>query len=156
MNLKSNKTLAIGAILTIVLLILIIIVFQGNKKPIVKTETKDNSAEQIVIPTTDSSVMVDLLSLQGKKEMTLKIKGVPSKTQSIDYELSYLTQQQGLQGIIGTITLQNNESNYEKQLTLGTCSSGKCVYHEVVGKIKVTLKFSGEYGEKMFEKEFNL
>jgi len=57
--------------------------------------------------------------------------------------------------VIGTIAL-NSESEYLKKITLGTCSSGKCVYHEVVGKIKVSLKFTGSYGEKIFEKEYEL
>ena len=82
----------------------------------------------------------------------LKVGNIPKNTQSIDYELSYQTAQQGLQGVIGTVT--SEKDNFEKKLTLGTCSSGTCVYHQVVGKIKLTLKFTGEYGEKIFEKEY--
>lgn len=153
---NKNTVLGGGVILLLVALLLVVVLSRGNNKPAVTSEKQTNPTEQTAIPTVDTSVKVDLLPRDGKKEMTLTIKGMPTKTQSIDYELSYLTKQQGLQGIIGTITLQTAESEYEKQLTLGTCSSGKCVYHEVVGKIKVTLKFSGEYGEKLFDKEFDL
>ncbi len=109
---------------------------------------------EMVIPTIDSSVKVDLTSVNGK-EVALSITGIPSGTNSIDYELSYLTAQQGLQGVLGTIQI-DNVSEYDKKLTLGTCSSGACVYHQVVGKIKLTLKFNSDRGEKIFEKEFEI
>ncbi|MCX6732529.1 MAG: hypothetical protein NTV98_03230 [Candidatus Roizmanbacteria bacterium] len=82
-------------------------------------------------------------------------KSVPNGTTSVDYELSYDTKGQGKQGVIGTISSISGNS-FEKQMTLGTCSSGRCVYHEVIGAIQVTLKFTGEYGEKVLSKEFTL
>lgn len=109
---------------------------------------------EMIIPTIDSSVKVSLTSVNGK-EVSLSITGIPSGTNSIDYELSYQTAQQGLQGVLGTIQI-DNESEYDKKLTLGTCSSGACVYHQVVGKIKLTLKFNSDKGEKIFEKEFEI
>ena len=107
-----------------------------------------------VIPTVDSSVQVDLVKSSTSKDVTLKIQGIPTDTQAIDYELSYEEKTKGLQGAIGSISVTSNEKTFSKQITLGTCSSGKCVYHEVVGKIKVTLKFSGPYGEKAYENEY--
>ncbi|PIX68825.1 hypothetical protein COZ40_01200, partial [Candidatus Roizmanbacteria bacterium CG_4_10_14_3_um_filter_39_13] len=106
-------------------------------------------------PTVDSSTVVTLKSLQGNKEILLEGKGVPSGTSSIDYELSYDTQGQGKQGVIGTIS-DITGNTFEKQMTLGTCSSGRCVYHEVIGSIQVTLKFTGDYGERILVKEFSL
>ena len=108
-----------------------------------------------VIPTVDSSVEVTLESALGNKEVTLSINNIPKNTKTIDYELSYQTEKQGLQGVIGTIKL-DNEKSYQKKLTLGTCSSGTCVYHTVIGKIKLNLRFTGDYGERVFEKEVSL
>jgi hypothetical protein len=150
---KLNKNFYIGGLIVLVLLVAGVFIFsrkQDNKAIVTNASPTDQ-----IIPTIDSSVKVDLTSTTGGKEVILTIKSIPLGTNSIDYELSYQTAQQGLQGVIGTIT-PAGESNYEKKLTLGTCSSGTCVYHQVVGKIKLTLKFNSDSGEKIFEKEYGL
>jgi hypothetical protein len=119
------------------------------------TEQPQKREEVGAIPTVDASTTVALSALPGNKEIVLKSAGVPNGTTSVDYELSYDTKAQGKQGVIGTISSITGNS-FEKQMTLGTCSSGRCVYHEVVGSIQVTLKFTGEYGEKVLSKEFSL
>lgn len=149
MKLKKPQLVLIGG--TIIVLLLVGNLIVKGMKPVQK-RSEDVQPTEAIIPTLDSSVKVDLTSSLGGKEVMLEIKHIPTDTRTIEYELSYQTRQQGLQGVIGTIML-NNESKYEKRITLGTCSSGKCVYHEVVGKIKLTLKFTGGYGDKLFEKE---
>lgn len=152
MKLNKRGALVLGGIIVVVLL------FGGVfllRKGSTKTATSPEQPTEAVVPTIDNSVQVDLTSSSGGKEVVLAVKNIPQGTQTIDYELSYQTKQQGLQGVIGTITL-NNESQYQKTITLGTCSSGKCVYHEVVGKIKLSLKFTGSYGEKIFEKDYEI
>ncbi|PIP15161.1 hypothetical protein COW98_04980 [Candidatus Roizmanbacteria bacterium CG22_combo_CG10-13_8_21_14_all_35_9] len=150
---KINKNvLIIGAVL---LVLLAIGYWLLGRKNIPKNNQETISPTEIVLPTIDSSVKVDLQSVSGGKDVTLSINNIPSGTDSVDYELSYQTAQQGIQGVIGTIDV-SNQSDYEKKITLGTCSSGTCVYHQVVGKIKLTLKFTGDYGEKLFEKEYEL
>jgi len=152
---NSQKKIVIILLLVIILVIGFILVNISNKK----TEKKpvNNQVEtESVVPTTDASTVATLNSSNGGKEGILKIKGIPNHTVSVDYELSYSTKQQGFQGVIGTISPDNTEKVFEKKITLGTCSSGKCVYHEVVGVIKTTLKFSGDYGVKILEKEFTL
>ncbi|PIY72367.1 hypothetical protein COY87_01295 [Candidatus Roizmanbacteria bacterium CG_4_10_14_0_8_um_filter_33_9] len=152
---NSQKKIVIILLLVIILVIGFILVNISNKK----TEKKpvNNQVEtESVVPTTDASTVATLNSSNGGKEVILKIEGIPNNTVSVDYELSYSTKQQGFQGVIGTISPDNTEKVFEKKITLGTCSSGKCVYHEVVGVIKTTLKFSGDYGVKILEKEFTL
>lgn len=129
-------------------------VFFSQQKPKV-TPQASKKEELGAIPTVDASTTVTLSALQGNKEIVLKSAGIPNGTTSVDYELSYDTKAQGKQGVIGTISDIVGNS-FEKQMTLGTCSSGHCVYHEVVGAIQVTLKFTGEYGEKVLSKEFTL
>lgn len=146
--------LGMGAVSLVVLLIILNNVFIKSSKSGTEFLTPTEVVEQ-PIPTVDSSVEVSLTPIIGGKEITLLISNSPNGTKSIDYELSYQTAQQGLQGVIGTIQIQG-EKSYEKQLTLGTCSSGACVYHNVVGAIEVNLRFIGDYGEKIFEKEFEI
>lgn len=155
-KIKASKPLLLVVGISVVVLIIVGLML------VRRTKSTDNSGVQPsqsaspeAIPTVDASVKVNLKRSSGGKDVVLSIDGIPSGTQSIDYELSYQTEKQGLQGVIGTIK-SNSESTYLKTLTLGTCSSGACVYHEVVGAVKLNLKFSGGYGERLFEKEFTL
>ncbi len=140
-------------LLSVVVLIIISAKFfiKSKNTPGAGTVTPTEVVEQAV-PTIDSSVNVSLTKIAGGKEVSLSVAGIPSGTKSVDYELSYETEKQGLQGVIGSIKI-GSEKSFEKQLTLGTCSSGTCVYHQVTGPIKLDLRFSGDYGEKTFEKE---
>ena len=92
----------------------------------------------------------------GKKDAELKVDAVPPGTQTVEYELSYQEKQKGLTRRFGYGHTGRNQIDFNKQITLGTCSLGRCVYHEVVGKVKATLKFSGSYGDKIFEKEYEM
>lgn len=148
----QKKLLLIGGVVVLVLLTIYLLVAgkKGNKPA-----TSLEAPTEVVVPTVDSNVKVDLIS-SNRKEATLIIRGIPSGTNSIEYVLSYGTVEGGLQGINSTITLANNEREFTKQITLGTCSSGTCVYHNIKGKIKVELKFNGNYGEKIYEKEYEI
>jgi hypothetical protein len=149
---KKNTLWIVGGI--VILIGIGLAIFFSQKKPTV-TEQPQKKEEVGAIPTVDASTTVTLTALQGNREIVLKSSSVPNGTTSVDYELSYDTKAQGKQGVIGTISdIKGN--NFEKQMTLGTCSSGRCVYHEVVGAIQVTLRFTGEYGEKVLSKEFTL
>lgn len=151
---KQKKIAVIAAVVIVILLIGGYLMFGRNKTE--KPQAGEQLPTEVVIPTVDGSVKVDLVSSSLGREIVLQLKSIPNRTKSIDYELSYQTKQQGLQGVIGTIQLSRGENEYDKKLTLGTCSSGTCIYHEVVGKIRLNLKFSGNYGEKVFEKEYEV
>ena len=142
---------------TILTILIIGAVLISSRKPeIKKPGNEELLPTEVIIQTIDKSVKVSLISSSLGKEVTLQIKGIPSGTETIDYELSYQTAQQGLQGVIGTLQLKPAESEVDKTLTLGTCSSGTCVYHQVTGKIRLNLRFTGEYGDKVFEKEYQI
>ncbi len=149
----NKRYLIIGIVVVFLLIGIVGFVIKRNQIP--NSAINQPSPTEEVIPTIDSSVVVDLISLSTGREVQLTIGKIPSGTSTIDYELSYQTAKQGLQGVIGTITL-NKESDYKKNLTLGTCSSGTCIYHQVIGKINLTLKFNGSYGERIFEKDFEI
>lgn len=153
----KNKTPLViaAAVVLAVVIIAVPMLLKGNAK---KPEPQTGGALQETsdaVPTVDPSVKVDLKPSSTKKEVTLSLAGIPAGTASVDYELSYEEKTKGLQGVIGVIPLSGQDT-FEKKITLGTCSSGRCVYHEVVGKIKLSLKFSGSYGDKMFEKEYDI
>lgn len=107
-----------------------------------------------VIPTIDGSVKISLTGLTGKKEALLSIKNIPANTTELEYILSYETIEGGLQGVNSTAEI--TEQNFEKKITMGTCSSGTCVYHNIKGKIKVELIFKGNNQDKYFTKEYEI
>jgi len=149
---NQNKIIIIGlAILGVVLVSFILFnKSNGNKKKV----NDENFPTEALIPTVDSSVKATLEKTSSGKEVILKINNIPKGTTAIEYQLSYKTVAQGLQGVMARISLKEGESDIEKKVTLGTCSSGSCVYHEVVGKIQLSLNFSGDYGERVFNKDY--
>ena len=120
------------------------------------SEEEELLPTEVVIPTVDKSVAIDLVSSSLGREVVLQIKNIPAGTETVEYELSYQTKQQGLQGVIGTVELKSDQSEVDKRLTFCTCSSGTCIYHQVVGKVRLNLRFTGDYGDKVFEKEYQL
>lgn len=155
---SGNTHLIIIGVAIVVLVGIGFIMMSGSKKTAQQTPTKklDNTE---LIPTVDASVKVDIKPTNGSKELIISVKSMPNGTETVDYELSYQTEAQGLQGIIGTVTPKEDASSFtevEKKVTLGTCSSGTCVYHKITGPIKVSLKFGGSYGERLYEKDYTL
>lgn len=153
--LKDKKMLGIVIAGVCLVVLVAVVFFMRGKSATTKSPTALSPTAE-AIPTVDASVHVNLAYSVPGKEAKLTVEAVPADTTSMDYELSYQTAKQGLQGVIGTIASDSQKTSYEKKLTLGTCSSGTCVYHEVVGKIQVTIRFNGSYGEKLFQKDFSL
>lgn len=153
--LQNKKMMAVVGIVIIIVLIVVGRVLLGGSRVTTEAPTEVLPTEEL-IPTIDPSVAVDLASKTEGREVTLSVNGIPQGTDSIEYSLSYETIKQGIQGVIGTVSLEGGEKSYSKDITLGTCSSGTCTYHDVSGAITLSLKFTGSYGERLFEKEYNL
>lgn len=154
-NIQNKKYIIGGVVFFAVLLIVGFFIMSGSKKTTEETSKKDVLPVSEVIPTIDSSVKVDLVSQKSNKEVLLTIKDIPSGTIDIEYELSYLAKKTLPKGVLGTVDV-SGKTNIEKTITLGTCSSGTCVYDEGVDTVKVSLKFNNDSGSKIFEKEFSL
>lgn len=152
MKLNRRTILIIGGVL-IVLFILFGYKFANKRKAIIVNNEQATSLDGIV-PTIDSSVKINLTAESGKKEVLLSIKNIPLNTTGLEYILSYETVEGGLQGINSTAEITKRD--FEKKITLGTCSSGTCVYHNIKGKVKVELIFKGNKQDKYFTKEYEL
>lgn len=150
----KNKQVVIGIAIVLVIAIGAFIMMNNNKQKAMQEEVVAEEEEEAPIPTVDSSVKVELNALNNDHEVEIAVSAAPKGTETIDVELSYETADKGLQGAIGTIMVKDGAGT--KKITLGTCSSGTCVYHEVTSEIKVYLKFNGDYGEQIFEKNFKI
>lgn len=151
----KNKPFMIGGIVVIILVLIFGFTTLTKNKSKTADTTQNVLPQGEVVPTVDSSVEVGVVSSNDNKEITLTINNSPKGTTSIEYELSYNAKGNVPKGVIGTIDMTNGE-NIERKITLGTCSSGKCIYDEGVTDIKVSLKFNGDYGARSFEKDFPL
>ena len=140
----------IGGVILVILIFVGFILLPG--KP--KVNNEKTTPVDGVIPTIDSSVKISLTALTGKKEVLLSIKNIPINTTGLEYILSYETVEGGLQGVNSTAEITGRD--FEKKITLGTCSSGTCVYHNIKDKIKVELIFKGNNEDKYFTKEYSI
>lgn len=152
---KNNKNLLIAAGVILVVLIVGFFVLNLSKGKKAMTDKEEVLPQQEALPTVDSNVSVDLTADKAKQQVTLTIDGIPSGTESIEYELSYNAEGDIPKGVIGTIPVEG-ESSVERDITLGTCSSGTCVYDKGVSSINVSLKFQTSAGASLFEKEFEI
>lgn len=73
--------------------------------------------------------------------VNLKITNLPDDVKDVDYELVYLSSQVE-KGQIGTYYV----SKAKNDITLGTCSSGKCVYDQGIttGTLTITYETNGQ------------
>lgn len=151
-----DKNKLIVAVAVIVLLLLGGFFFLSNRGN--KAQQSQNQTQSDVIPTVDASVKVDLSAKDATKHtIVLSIKNMPPQTNAIEYELSYETAQQGLQGVFTPEPVAVKDGrDFTREIVLGTESSGHYVYHQVKGNITLSVKFHGAYGQKLFEKEFPL
>lgn len=154
MNSNTKQYVIIGAVL-LVLVGVAIFVMTGMGRGKEQANEKETVFEKPtnVIPTVDSSVMVDI---KGNKDAVITVKGIPAGTEEIEYDLTYDTSTGSVEGVFGSIEISGDEGTVEKDIMFGTESSGVKRYHQITGKVKGTFKFSGEYGQKLLEKEFSV
>ncbi len=151
---QKNKLVIFGIIALLLIGGIAAFAMNGNKNQAPQEEITAEEEEEAPIPTVDASVKVEVTPVNNGREVEIAISNAPEGTEDIDVELSYETEDKGLQGAIGTITVEDRAGS--KKITLGTCSSGTCVYHTVSSDVKVYLKFNGEYGEQIYENNFSI
>lgn len=105
----------------------------------------------------DPNIKVNLKPADLGKTLTLTITDYSFDITSIEYELTYQTENNKQEGVFGQIKLENREKSIQRELTLGTCSSGVCRYHKLIdGLGLLTIKFNSPGGASRFQKEFKL
>jgi len=161
---KNKKILiAIGLIVGAIVLVGVIINLTRPKTSVSVTKKTSKLAESQIdseaIPTVGPEVQVKIVSIDPKKVVKLVVDGVPSNTTSLEYEFIYSTSEQDSEGVFSTAKpkegLKSFPKSFEREITLGTCSRNVCRYHIITSKITVRLKFEGDYGSKLFQKDFD-
>ena len=143
------------AIVAVVVLVVLtgLVVFGMNRSSSKDAQgTEQVLEESETIPDVDSSVEVTLTPQNGGKEVVIAVENPPEGTDTIEYQVTYNEKTKGPQGAIGEIDMDELVAD----VTLGTCSSGTCVYHDVEGDVELLLTFEGTYGKQKFEKSYSL
>lgn len=110
----------------------------------------------VYFPEADPKIIVELTPLDKAKTVSLSISNFSTDITSIEYELTYQSELKK-EGVFGTIKLDGVQTSIQRELTLGTCSSGKCVYPTIIGdKGTLTIKFYSKTGPSRFQKEFTI
>lgn len=158
-----NKKIMIGGVIVLVVALIATWGFLSSKSELEVTKVKDQefseaSDDLMAIPTVTSDVKVSLESVNPKKVIKFVVEGVPPGTKSIEYELTYSTKDQDSQGVFSTAKPDKGDStfgsDFEREITLGTCSKNVCKYHDITSDIAVSLKFEGSYGARIFNKSY--
>ncbi len=154
----KNKT---ALIISLVVLVLVIVggylLVKSMFKPAEQTQTQEEPT--VNLPPVDESVKVDLKRAGDGKSVNLTVSNIPDNTESIEYEMNYITSAGLPKGAIGKIKSSDMQGKTEvtKNVLLGTCSTGgKCTYDTGVTKVNLVLKFNITGGAKQFTKEFPL
>ena len=121
-----------------------------------KEEEEISPTPTVVLPTITDEVKVTLKPINQNREVVLSIVNIPSDIKIVEYEMSYETGKGLLKGVNGRIKLKG-EREISREIKLGTCSSGKCVYDEGVTSINLSLRFSdANNASSIFQKEYQL
>lgn len=150
---KNKKVLIIVGIFVVIMFLGVLMVINGlNKKALSDQQTLPKSE---ILPTVDSSVQVTLTANETKNKVALRAENFPNGTKTLEYELSYETAESTEGASTLPIDVAGTDS-FEREIRLGTCSASVCRDHVGVKKIKVNILFTGNYGKKIFEKEFDI
>ena len=134
-------------------LVLAAVYFFVIRKPATEETEEEGSIEVSLI----DRPIASLTPSQDGHWLKLRIEKLLSGADSLDYELLYTLPDGRTQGVPGTIDLKG-ESQIERDLLLGSESSGKFRYDEGVKEGTLTLRFRNEKGKLLvkFSTKFHL
>ncbi len=155
---KKNLTIVAVGVVVVIGLVSVLLLSSKSSKTSQKTSGSNLPVTSEVVPTVDASVMVSVKYLNAAKhDLVLDIKGLPSGTETVEYQLSYNTKSRGVQGVFPDEPVDvKGKSEFSRQFFIGSESSGAKTYDVIDGPVTVSIKFNGNYGAKSFEKDFNL
>lgn len=161
----KQKKIIIGVVCAVVVIFGVWFASNSNNKN--KGQATENILEnEPTIAPVDSSVIVKLEEAARKGEVRITIENAPNGTKKAEMELTYNRAARAEDdtdsdvipdGVLTGCDFRSGLRSCVKEgITLGTCSSGVCRYHSVVGNVKLSIIFSGSYGDRSFEKEYQL
>ncbi|MDO8599991.1 MAG: hypothetical protein Q7R44_01085, partial [bacterium] len=149
-----NKYLPIIGVVVIGLGIAAGAFFFFNKKDAVNSPSGSADDDEVTLKELpmDDRPYATLTPRTDGHEFHLTIEKIAKGSTSVEYELVYKNADGVTQGVPGTIKFKG-EKKIERDLLLGSCSSGKCKYDEGVEEGTFTLKLRDEDGKLITKME---
>lgn len=113
-----------------------------------KNKSTDEEDEVVVELPFDKRPVVSLTPSADGHWLKLKVEKVDKTTNMLDYELLYSLPDGRTQGVPGSVTL-NGKDMFERDLLLGSESSGKFRYDEGVKNGTITIRLRDKKGKLM-------
>jgi hypothetical protein len=152
-----SKKIGIGLLVGLSIVGILIFVVMKILAPAEKPVTEDTVPTPTeALPTVPDSVKVSLTAKNDNHVVLLGVVGLPDGTQSVEYELTYTTAAGLPRGVLGKIAVNGQSQVKRDDITLGTCSSGKCVFDQGVSAVSLTLKINSDKGSSVFSKSYSL
>lgn len=126
-----------------------------EKEKVTATEKEETTLKELAL---EERPYVSLTPRVDGRELHLIVAKLPKDAVSMEYELVYQIASGITQGVPGNVKNITGKSSIERDLLLGTCSSGKCRYDEGVEEGTFTLRFRDNKGKMVyrFETGFHL
>lgn len=121
--------------------------------------TSEESIEEQAVQITPEEIGLELTPNADGTEVVMEITDV-SKFNSFEYEMNYDAEVEGEvvpRGAIGSGEINPGESSITREITIGTCSAGKCKYDKGVTKITFIIRLNLKDGQTgIVKKELGL
>ena len=142
----QNKLALAGIAAVIVMVIIVGFIFMQNSKKATVAEDEP-TLEETAIQMTAEDIGLVLTPNAANTEITMEITDV-SKFNSFEYEMNYDAQVDGEmvpRGAIGSGEVEGD--SIKREITIGTCSSGKCKYDTGVNKVSFIIRLNLKDGQ---------
>lgn len=144
----KNKLALAGVAAVLVVAVIAGFVFMQNS-----SKTEENTEEEIIeeqaIEISPEEIGLELTPNANNTEVTMVINDV-SKFNSFEYEMNYDAEVDGEivpRGAIGSGEVNPGETSITREITIGTCSSGRCKYDTGVTKISFIIRLNLKDGQ---------
>jgi len=151
----KNKNLSIALVVGFVLLVAGIVFFFLRPKKEVAQEVQpvEKTRLEITDVPLEERPFLALNPINGGKEIGVEISNF-GQVESVEYELTYMSEGFS-RGAIGSVKIDSEEA-IEKELLLGSCSSGTCKYDKGVEGGSLTLRIKDDEGTKKLISDWQL
>lgn len=157
LNLMKNKIALAGIGAVLVVAIIVGFIFMQNSKKAAQENGIEETIEEMAVEMTPEEIGLVLTPNSANTEVTMEITNT-SKFNSFEYEMNYDADVDGEmvpRGAIGSGEVEGDK--IIRDITIGTCSSGKCKYDKGVSKISFIIRLNLKDGQTgVVKKDLNL
>lgn len=154
-NLLQNKLALAGIVAVIIVVGIALFMFYQNTRQASDVGDDDSTVEEQAIEMSPEDIGLTLEANSANTEVIMTISDV-SLFDSFEYEMNYDAEVDGEmvpRGAIGSGEVEPGETSIRREITIGTCSAGKCKYDTGVTKISFIIRLNLKDGQTAIVKD---